>query len=377
MRKTEKNTGRAWLEISLGNLEHNVKVLQGAMPEGCELMAVVKAGAYGHGAVEVSSHLSERGVRVFAVATIDEGIELRTHGIRGEILILGYTDVSRARELARFDLMQTLIDTGYAAALNAQNIPVKTHVKIDTGMHRLGMDSGDPAGIRRVFGMKNTGICGMYTHLCCPESLWPGDVAYTKEQIRRFYEVVGFLRKSNIAVPKLHIQSSYGFLNYPELACDYARIGIALYGVLSSPDDQTKRKLDLRPVLSMKTRVALVRQVRRGDSVGYGRIFRADRDSRIAVLPVGYGDGFPRNLSCQRGKVCLNGRYVPVVGRICMDQMAVDVTDIGHVSPGDVAVLIGAHKNAGMSAPAVSERSGSISNELLCRMGGRLPVITT
>lgn len=373
--RTGRNTERTWIEINLENLEHNVRVLQQAMPQKCKLMAVVKTRAYGHGAVEISSHLNKIGVEAFAVATIDEGIELRKHGIRGEILILGYTSIERVSELKKYDLMQTLIDFDHAAALNEQNVVIKAHIKIDTGMHRLGIDCNDYSKIKQVFAMKNIEVCGIYTHLCCSESLEPEDVRYTKKQIRCFYDVIEVLKSSNITIPKVHIQSSYGLLNYPNLACDYARIGIALYGVLSSSGDKTNLNPDLRPVLSLKTRVVLVRQIRKGDSVGYDRKYRADRDGRIAVLPIGYGDGLPRNLSCQKGSVYLNGRYVPIVGQICMDQLAVDVTNVNDVSPGDVAVLIGADNNMQISAPVVSACSDSISNELLCRIGERVPVV--
>lgn len=376
MKAKKRNTERAWLEINLGNLEHNARVLQRAMPPKCKLMAVVKARAYGHGAVEISSHLNQIGIGAFAVATMDEGIELRTHGIRGEILILGYTDISRAAELKKYDLIQTLIDFDYAVALNKQNISVKTHMKIDTGMHRLGLDCHDFSKICQVFAMENLEVCGIYTHLCCSESLKPEDDEYTKKQIRAFYDVVERLKKNNITIPKIHIQSSYGLLNYPDLLCDYARIGIALYGVLSSPEDQTRLKPDLRPVLSLKTRVVLIRHVRKGDCVGYDRKYRAERDGRIAILPIGYGDGLPRNLSCRNGTVSLHGRYVPIVGRICMDQLVIDVTDVDDVSAGDVAVVIGAGQNRRILAPVVSACSDSISNELLSRMGERLPVVT-
>ncbi|MDE6566509.1 MAG: serine racemase VanT catalytic subunit, partial [Lachnospiraceae bacterium] len=343
----------------------------------CKLMAVVKTRAYGHGAVQISSHLNKIGIGAFAVATIDEGIELRKHGIRGEILILGYTSIYRASELKKYDLMQTLIDFDYALALNEQNVVIKTHIKIDTGMHRLGIDYSDFFKIKQIFAMKNMVVCGIYTHLCCSNSLEPDDARYTRKQIRCFYDMIDALKNSNIAVPKIHIQSTYGLLNYPDLACDYIRAGIALYGVLSSPNKKTNLKLDLRPVLSLKTRVVFIRQVRKGDIVGYDRKYKADRDSRIAILSIGYGDGFPRNLSCQNGKVCLHGRYAPIVGQICMDQLAVDVTKVNHVSPGDVAILIGTDNNTQISAPVVSDCSDSISNELLCRMGERLPVVIT
>ena len=374
-KKLTPDADRAWIEIDLNNLEHNAKELQKAMPPKCSLMAVVKTEAYGHGAFAVSAHLNKIGVKSFAVATIDEGIALCKYGIRGEILVLGYTNIHRIKDLKKYDLIQTIISFKYACALNRQGIPVKVHIKIDTGMHRLGIPFDNVSEVKQVFAMENLNVCGMYTHLCCSDSLLPDDVAFTDEQINRFYRLMGRLKCNNVTVPKIHIQSSYGLLNCPDLKCDYARIGIALYGVLAAPDCNTVLKLDLRPVLSLKAKVVHIQDVCKGESVGYSRAFTAERDGRIAILPIGYGDGFPRNLSCGKGYVLIRGQLVPIVGRICMDQLAVDVTDIDSIALGDTATLIGTNNKEKLSAPMIADNSDSISNELLCRMGARLPVI--
>ncbi|MCM1175150.1 MAG: serine racemase VanT catalytic subunit [Blautia sp.] len=369
---------RAWIEIDLRNLRHNAAVLQKAMPRDCGLMAVVKCEAYGHGGVLAAQELERAGVKAFAVAVVEEGIRLRENGIRGEILILGYTDVRRAADLARYDLMQSLIDYEYAEALSGQGtlagMPVKTHVKIDTGMHRLGIPAGAVSEVRAVFRMKGIKVCGIYTHLCCADSRKAEDIAYTKGQIALFYHLMDALEKEGVSLPKKHIQSSYGLLNYPGLQCDYVRAGIALYGVHSAAGNETALHLDLRPVFSLKSRVALIRSLKKGDSAGYGRCFTAERDSRIAILPIGYGDGYPGDLSCGRGRALIRRQLVPVVGRICMDQLIVDITDAADIAAGDVAVLIGAEGFLELSAPCVAGKAGRISNELLCRMGARLPV---
>lgn len=373
-RRRRQKGDRAYVEINLRNLEHNVRELRRAMPPRCRLMAVVKAEAYGHGAFEIATHLEKCGVRAFAAATIDEGIRLRTYGIRGEILILGYTDVGRAAELNKYDLMQTLVDCSYAEELNRQGVRIKAHMKIDTGMHRLGEPAGKTDRVKRMFDLEYIDVCGMFTHLSCADCLDMDDVAFTRKQIGKFYALVDDLRADGIRIPKLHIQSSYGFLNYPELRCDYVRTGIALFGVPSSPGDDTIVHLDLRPVLSLKSRIALIRQLKKGEYVGYGREFRAERDSRIAMVPVGYGDGYPRSLSCGKGTVQINGRLAPVIGRVCMDQLAVDITDAGGVEVGDTVVLIGGEAGEGLSAPDLAGRCGSISNELLSRLGTRVRV---
>lgn len=369
-------TDRAYLEIDLGALEHNVKVINAAAPQGCELMAVVKAAAYGHGMYEVAVRLSRLGVRAYAVATLDEGIRLRKYGIPGEILILGYTDPRRAKELRRYRITQTLIDSAYAESLEHQGVHVRAHLKVDTGMHRLGYDWEDAEHIAGAFRMKNIEITGIYTHLGTSESLAEGDCQYSQLQIRRFYGLLEELKNRGVSIPKVHIQSSYGLLNYPELQCDYVREGVSLYGVMSAPGDVTKLRLDLKPVLSMKTTVALVRKVPAGEGVGYDRAFTASRDSLIAVLPVGYADGYPRSLSCGRGCVLINGHRAPVAGKVCMDQMSVDVTDIPGVQVGDTVTLIGRDGQEELTAPEVAQASGSITNELLSRMGKRLGMIT-
>lgn len=373
--KHTADTDRAYLEIDLNNLEHNVKVLKRAMLQKCELMAVVKAEAYGHGLYEIATHLNKIGVKAFAVATIDEGIKLRQYGVLGEILILGYTAPARAKELRKYDLTQTLIDYKYALLLDKQEYDVMTHIKVDTGMHRLGFDAKDIEKISAVFSMKHIKVSGIYTHLCAADSVDEKDIFFTNVQIESFYNLLNQLKEKGITIPKIHIQSSYGLLNYPELKCDYVRVGVSLYGVLSSPNDRTKLHLDLRPVLSLKSRVILLREIKKGESVGYSRSFVANRDSLIALLPVGYADGYPRNLSCGKSYVLINGHQAPVVGKICMDQLAVDVTDIPNVKTGSIATLIGKDGKEEITAPMVAESAESITNELLSRMGHRLNII--
>lgn len=337
--------------------------------------AVVKAEAYGHGMYEVTTYLEQIGVSSFAVATIDEGIRLRKYGISSEILILGYTSPSRAKELCKYELTQTLIDYRYSLLLNKQGYDINAHIKIDTGMHRLGFSTEDKDKILAAFSLKHIKVAGIFTHLCAADSLEENDVAFTNKQIGSFYKVLDWLKSSGLNIPKVHIQSSYGLLNYPELECDYIRVGVALYGVLSSTNDKAKLEIDLRPVLSLKAKVVLIRKIKQGESVGYSRAFTATRDSLIAILPIGYADGFPRNLSCGNSYALIGGRQAPIVGKICMDQLAVDVTDIPNVKTGSIATLIGKDGKEEITAPMVAESAESITNELLSRMGHRLNII--
>ncbi len=294
--------------------------------------------------------------------------------------IPGFTDHSRYPNMMKgigLSFPQTLIDYEYAVSLNKQGYDVKTHIKVDTGMHRLGFDYSDQEKIAAVFAMKHLHITGIYTHLCAADSLEKQDVSFTNRQIKRFYNLIKSLQDKGIDIPKIHIQSSYGLMNYPELKSDYVRAGISLYGVYSSPNDQTKLRLDLKPVLSLKSRIVLLREIRKGESLGYSRAFIADRDSLIAMLPVGYADGYPRNLSCGKGYVLVNGYRAPIVGKICMDQMAVDVTDVPNVKTGTSVTLIGKDGEDEISAAVLAELSGSITNELLSRIGQRLKVVPT
>jgi len=363
--------GRAWLEIDLGRLRHNVRAIKGTLPQGCELMAVVKGNAYGHGDVEVAGELGRAGVRAFAVATAQEGIRLRRHGIDGDILVLGYTHPDGFAGLACYDLIQTVVDADYARLLDEYGRPVRVHVKIDTGMHRLGEDYRQVERIGRIYASRNLSVEGIYTHLSVSDSLAAPDVAFTREQVRRFGWTVEQVRRLGYRPGKVHMQSSYGVLNYADLHCDYARVGIALYGVLSSPEDETKVRVDLRPVLSFRARVAELREVAPGEPVGYGRTFTPGRRSRIAVVTAGYADGVPRSLSCGRGSVLSGGIRVPIIGRICMDQMTIDVSDVPGVRPGDIVTIIGQDGTGSISAGEVAAKAGTITNELLSRLGHR------
>jgi serine/alanine racemase len=368
----EEMTDRAWIEIDFMNLKHNVSFLESIMNEGCKLMAVVKANAYGHGSKEIARYLNQLGVDSFAVATLDEGISLRKHGIEGEILVLGYTSPFRFRDLITYNIMQTIIDYEYGQKLNAFNQNIAVHIKIDTGMHRLGIKTTDVMQIKELLLCKSLDVKGMFTHLCVADSNDEKDISYTQSQIDNFYQLVDELKNDGIAIPKIHLQSSYGLLNYPNIPCDYARIGIALYGSLSEEGDKTKVKPDLLPVLSLRARVAMVRELEEGECMGYGLTFLAHRNSKVAVVSIGYGDGYPRNLSKGAGRVLIHGQYANIIGNICMDQLLVDVTDIPEVKEGDIVTLIGKDSNQEITAVEIASASDTLANELFSRLGSRL-----
>lgn len=364
--------GRAWMEVDRDAVRHNVRMLQSLLPEGCELMPAVKADGYGIGAVSTARLLRREGVRAFCVATVKEGIQLRRKGIRGEILVLGYTAPEQFLLLKCFGLTQTVVDKAYAEEMEKSGLRLKAHVKIDTGMHRLGEEAGHQEEILKIFQMRHLRITGMFTHLCVCDERTEESRSFTEGQARKFLSVVRFLEMNGITGLKLHMLSSYGIWNYPGTAGDYVRPGIGLLGVKSSPGDETEKDPKLRPAVAVKARVALIRKLDEGEAAGYGLAFRAGRAARLAVVTIGYADGIPRSLSNGRGGALIRGRRAPIVGRICMDQLLLDVTDIPGAAPGDTAVLIGISGESRITAEETAYSAGTITNELFSRIGKRL-----
>lgn len=369
--------GRAWIEVDSKNLRQNVHALQSLLPIGCKLMPAVKANAYGHGAVLVSKELNNMGIQSFCVATVSEGIELRKNGIRGEILVLGYTHPAQFPLLKKYELTQTVVDYNYAQILNQYGKKLKVHIKIDTGMHRLGERCEETEKIEEIFSMKNLVIEGVYTHLCADTASLSSDKAFTAQQVQAFYDIVEHLKEAGRLHLKVHMLASSGLLHYPELAGDYARVGIALYGCLSSRKDLENCPVSLLPVLSVKARIELIKTLNKGESAGYGMQYTAEKDSKIAVIAIGYGDGLPRTLSQGKGKILVNGCEAPIIGRICMDQTIVDITDIPDVKAGDMAVIIGRSGEHEITAYDLAEASETITNEILSRLGLRLERVLT
>ena len=363
--------GRAWIELSREDLARNVETLQGLFSSG-ELMPAIKANAYGHGAVLIAKELQKMGIKAFCVACAAEGVELRRHGITGEILVLGYTHPKDFGLLKKYRLIQTVVDLAYGKMLNHYGRKIKVHVKIDTGMHRLGERAEKSKEICRIFRLKNLQIEGIYTHLCADETKDAADQAYTKRQAALFYRIADRLEAQGFTGLKTHLLASYGLINYPELGGDYVRVGIALYGVLSDRKVGENHPAGLVPVLSLKARIAVVKDLYQGESVGYGLDYTADKDRRIAVLSIGYADGLPRSLSGGRGRVLIHGQCAPVIGRICMDQTIVDITGIEGVKAGESAVLIGRSGKEEITAYELAEGAGTITNEILSRLGERL-----
>ena len=413
--------GRAWIELDMENLRHNVKTLRKLLPDNCELMPAVKANAYGHGAIAICRELNNLGVRAFCVASVMEGVELRKKHIKGDILVLGYTHPEQFRLLGRYRLTQTVVDSEYAQTLNSYKKRLNVHVKIDTGMRRLGEPSENLESILRIFRCRNLAITGVYTHYSAQSK------TFTQTQADNFYACLSAIQKRGISIPKTHTQSSYGVFARPSSSCayvdNYARVGIALYGAYNeanpagagaaSDADAAAGAIDpadsnpagaagskagsatdsagtageadaaagaadppkntgLLPVLSLRARISAVKTIRAGEAIGYGSAFFAPKPMRVAVVSIGYADGIPRALSCGLGRVLIHGLAAPIVGHVCMDQLIVDVSDIEKARQDDIATIIGKDGAKEISVLDLAKQAETIPNEILSRLGERL-----
>lgn len=366
---------RAWIEINLNNLEHNIKEIQKIIPSKTKIMAVVKANAYGHGIIEISKKLNQIGINNFAVATLQEGITLRENNIKGNILILGYTSIENLKYVIKYDLIQTVVDEDYATKLLSISLDkkIKVHIKVNTGMNRIGINYKNINNIKELYRNNNLNVLGIFSHLCASDSAKKSNIDFSKKQINRFNNLIQTLKEDNINVGKIHLQSSYGILNFPECEYDYVRPGIIMYGIHSEKKSYSKIKLDIKPVLSLKARITSVKEINKNDTVSYGRRYKASKKETIATVAIGYADGFPRNLSCKNIKVLVNGHYAKIIGRICMDQLIINIDNSFDIKQGDIVTLIADKKY--ISAEEVSRSSKTITNELLCRLGNRLNYI--
>ena len=371
-RRASFERDRAWIELDMEALGHNVRTLQGLLPDNCQLMPAVKAEGYGHGAVLISKELNRLGVKAFCVASVPEGIQLRKAGVKGEILVLGYTHPRQFDLLRRYRLIQTVVDMSFAEELHKYGKKLRVHIAIDTGMHRIGIKYDQVDEICQIFEWKNLKVDGMFTHLCVSDSGEERRIKFTKAQGEAFFRLAEQLKERGHECPKKHLVASNGVLNYPEFAGDYARVGIALYGVRSTDEDMNRADVVLKPVLSLKARVASVRELAAGEGAGYGLAFVAKRPTKLATITIGYADGLSRLLSGGRGSVLIRGHRVPIAGRVCMDQTLVDVTGIPDVQAGDIAVLIGRSGSEVLTAYDMAKAAGTITNEVFTSLGARL-----
>lgn len=364
----------AYAEINLDNLAHNIKEVRRITSKGAQVMAVIKADGYGHGATKIAQTLLDNGADRLAVAVLDEGIELRKAGIKAPIFILGYTQPERAEDVVKYDIEQAVYSLEAADALSKaavkQNKTAQVHIKIDTGMGRIGLQADDEAVqiIKNIYSLQNLKIKGIFTHFAAADEV---DKTYTQMQFNRFMWICSELEKLGIAIDIRHCANSAAIIDIPDMHLDMVRAGIMLYGLAPSKDVMLN-KLELREVMSLKVRITHVKEIEAGCSVSYGRKFTADKKTKIASLPIGYADGYTRLLS-GKAEVLVKGRRVPVVGRICMDQCMIDATGIEDVKVGDEVVLFGKQGDDFISIDEIAEKLGTINYEIVCMISRRVP----
>lgn len=365
---------RAWAEVSLDNIAHNIGEIKRMVGKNTEIMAVVKADAYGHGVMEVAGTVLENGASRLGVSTLDEAIQLRENGIDAPILVLSYTSPERADEILDFNVTQAVFSHDIAEALSASAVKkgknVKIHIKVDTGMTRVGFMPGYSAvkNIERISKLPGIVIEGLFTHFASADEK---DTSYTEMQFERFTSIIDELARIGIHIPVKHCCNSAATLRFPEMRLDMVRPGIAVYGLYPS-DDVDWGMVELKPAMAFKANVGMVKNVEKNTFVSYGRIFKTTRESIIATIPVGYADGFARRLT-GRGRVLIRGRHAPVVGRVCMDQCMIDVTGIEEVSVGDEVVIFGSQGQNRISVEEIAGMMGTINYEVVCIVGKRIP----
>lgn len=366
---------RAWAEINLDHIAHNIREIRRITNKKAEIMGVVKADAYGHGVMGVAKTLLNNGVTRLAVSMLDEAIQLRKYGVEAPILILSYTDPVRAEEIILNDVTQTVFSHDLAKALSDAAVKldrkVKIHIKIDTGMTRVGFMPGYSAVKNVVEISRLPGIIveGLFTHFASADEK---DKSYTYMQFERFMSICSELSRIGVHIPVKHVCNSAGLIEFPEMHLDMVRPGIIMYGLYPS-EEVDKSRIDLKPAMTLKANVILVKEVEKDTSISYGRIFTTKRESKIATIPIGYADGYTRLLN-NKGKVLVNGEPAPVVGKICMDQCMVDVTDIkGEVHVGDEVVIFGRQGEKEITVDEIAADIGTINYEVVCIIGKRIP----
>jgi len=352
-----------WVEIDLDAIAENVRTFKRHTAKKVEIMAVVKANAYGHGSVQVAQAALQAGATRLAVHRMIEGIELRQAGIRAPILIMGYTPSSGVEQIIRWQLTPSLITLEFAEALSSHALSsgsrTAVHIKVDSGMNRYGLLPCEVLGFSQAL-LKLPGILleGLFTHFATAD--W-NDQTYVRRQLADFNAVVTILQANQIQIPILHAANSAATMKLPEAHFNAVRIGIAMYGM--DPSDEWPPVFELHPALTMKSRVSRVKDLPAGAGISYGRTLITEKPVQAALVPVGYGDGFHRVLS-NKGEVLIHGQRARILGRVCMDQFVVDISGISGVKQDEEVVIIGSQGNASIRAEEIAQLAGTINYEV-------------
>jgi alanine racemase len=365
---------RVQARVDLNAIRHNLRQVRNILHKDTRLMVVIKADAYGHGAVPIARALEQEEVDAYGVAIIEEAIELREAGITKPILILGYTSEEQYDQLVAYDVAQTIFQYEMAKALSEEAVrqgkSAKIHIKVDTGMSRIGFpDTAESVKeIKRISLLEGIQIEGLFTHFARADEM---DRTSAHQQLQRFLSFSELLEKEGIHIPIRHASNSAGLIDHKDAQFNMVRCGIATYGIYPS-EEVSRDKVKLIPAMELISQVIYVKEVEAGVGISYGHTFVTERKTKVATIPVGYGDGYSRNLS-NTGKVIIRGQYAPIIGRICMDQFMVDVTDIDGVKQGDRVTLLGKDGASNISVEELSVWSHSFPYELVCNVGKRIP----
>ena len=370
---------RFWAEIDMNAAEKNFNIIKSKLSTNTKLCCVVKANAYGHGAVYLSKLYETLGADYFAVSNIEEAMQLRNNGIKAPILILGYTPTSCASILAENNISQSVFSYSYAKELSkcatTDGVNVKIHIKLDSGMGRIGFDSIHDVEktvdtIVDVCNMDGIVHEGIFTHFALADDGIDGK-EFTQLQYERFVNITDKLLSRGVNFEIKHCANSATTFEYPEYHLDMVRVGIVLYGV--APSRRVRECDDLTPVMSLKSVISMIKEIEEGDTVSYGCTFTAEKKTKIATAPVGYADGFWRSNATNGTQMLIRGQRVNIVGRVCMDQLMLDVTDVKGVREGDYITLIGTDKGETITADELAENNGTIGYEMICAIGERVP----
>lgn len=362
-----------WAEVDLDKIAHNMREIR-RVAKSENIIAVVKADAYGHGAVDVAPVLLQNGANRLAVAISSEAVELRRSGIECPIMILGFTPPNLIDELLKYDIEQAVYSYEFAKELSMmaqkENKVARIHIVVDTGMGRIGFLPNDESAqeVYNIYMLPNIIMQGIFCHFSTADEK---DKTYTYDQVKKYDDFYEKLKEKKVNIIMRHIANSAAIIDLPETHYEAVRPGIILYGYYPS-NEVNKKNIDLKPAMTLKTNVVHIKILPPGEYVSYGRKYKTERESVIATLPIGYADGYTR-LLFQKGKVILKGKFAPVIGRICMDQCMIDITDIKGVEIGDEVILIGEDGNNKFTADTVAELIGTINYEVICMISKRVP----
>lgn len=359
---TNRTTQRAWVEINIENLKHNYHQIKQSMIPTCNVMAVIRTASNNNGEYRIARELNKLGVKAFAVETVQEGVALRKNKVRGEILVMSETAETEFHLLDKYSLTQSVSELFYAKVVNDFDKQIAVHITIPTRELSMGSSLAKIEEIKQIYALPGLRVTGIYSSLSEEEEFELEDIIVTEMEMDVFFDIVNRLKENGIHVGKTHLQGSYAMLQCANVQCDYARIGSTLFGISNK-----NRQLQLEPVLSVRSRILIWKELQEGEIFNYGDRYVAPKEMIVAVVAIGSADGIPRSLSYNDGHILLHGQKVPIIGQICMNQLLVDVTELKKVESGDVVTVIGIQGERKILLEEIAHETGVIAEEVLQR----------